>query len=1037
MTMNQAKQFDWCLDDVESDEILGMVMNEIDDHPEAFKAPQGNIDNNTTSANSMQAKTRSLPAWAYTLSIENDLHVSPRWSNHLSTAGIQVLSDLFGKSVQELETMRGIGRIAIEEIRAGLRVLSLPSLEEICEMAPIDRDPTDKEAAYVGHFYTKDPVIEEPRFITFDNLLGKDFDVCKHQDSILSFLGVSFDDAAAIRDFCEKNRLSWFSSLWNKFSEIARITYGPDEPLETLIDSSIDHLITDLGTEAFILVVNELISVFNRKLEVTIEISSVFDAVRAMCPSELMLVRVEWLTKSLYADSRDNRITIANGFENNELDLVELYAIQKAVIALTDEYALYRQAADWEMLFAQSIYDALGSFQIRAMTVYLPRIGVTSEGRPPTLEEVGNGLGLTRERVRQVEKKFSEEVAFENIRRLIPLRICLYSAVVELAGGDTVERIRELVHSTGLDLGKLNVANIVKLLPELEYDPETKLIALSSMPCAACDRAIDCCKRLVESDGYFTAAEFYERVGCGKCTFPIKPDLRLFEAAQDLSATEDYIGKTSNPIIAAQTRPTSIRACIKATLFSSKRSFTIQELADIATAHTGKKVSKTAVNSLVTSMENCSLWGRGTYIYDNNMPRPIDLLKKIADYCCMQFARTNVPLVGAGGVYEVFSKLLQHADVPNEQALYSLLRKHPDKRLELREYPWICCKETIRDRTTFAKYFYSVVEANNGFISDAHAREVADKAMTQSWALDGLSHYSKLLIHANGGWFNIETAGFDLDGVALLAREIADKMRDNDIVSCKKVFENNKERCYSYGVKSYDILYRLIDMMEDDLPLTASRIPHLIKTNKPFMGVKEAVRLYIRNSPKPVPYSEILEEFGDRRGINTNGLCHAILVGQDIIEVAQATYWSMDNLNMDISFMDEFDRAIQHLAMSTKREAGLFYEKRKLIPSFKNLPELSGSRWTDSLLRAAFKHSSRYKAYGEEGNCIVDLEANPEVKNIETFYWSLLDNRFYGWSSFEKFREYCSAHQIRTDLEPEFFDAFDTIEASPIAIECK
>ena len=127
--------------------------------------------------------------------------------------------------------------------------------------------------------------------------------------------------------------------------------------------------------------------------------------------------------------------------------------------------------------------------------------------------------------------------------------------------------------------------------------------------------------------------------------------------------------------------------------------------------------------------------GRGTYIHEKNAPYPEELLKIISDLIVDVFDVNQIPIVGVEGIYSKFEDDLQTMGIPTHHALYSLLRKYGDKRLKLQEYPWICNAYCIGERTSFAKYFYSILENNNGFITDEHARVIAEKQWTQSFAL--------------------------------------------------------------------------------------------------------------------------------------------------------------------------------------------------------------------------------------------------------------------------------------------------------------
>lgn len=81
-------------------------------------------------------------------------------------------------------------------------------------------------------------------------------------------------------------------------------------------------------------------------------------------------------------------------------------------------------------------------------------------------------------------------------------------------------------------------------------------------------------------------------------------------------------------------------------------------------------------------------------------------------------------------------------------------------------------------------------------------------------------------------------------------------------------------------------------------------------------------------------------------------------------------------------------------------------------------------------------NSTNFKVFGEFGSCLVNLRDNPNVLTIEAFYYNLLENEFLGWATFDQFAEHCTSYGIREHYEPEFFDAFDSISADDMSIEC-
>ena len=71
-----------------------------------------------------------------------------------------------------------------------------------------------------------------------------------------------------------------------------------------------------------------------------------------------------------------------------------------------------------ERLMREDITDALTSLTQRERTVIQLRFGL-ADGRPRTLEEIGQRMGVTRERIRQIESKTMEKLrADREVRRL-------------------------------------------------------------------------------------------------------------------------------------------------------------------------------------------------------------------------------------------------------------------------------------------------------------------------------------------------------------------------------------------------------------------------------------------------------------------------------------------------------------------------------------------------------------------------------------------------------------------------------------------
>ena len=701
-------------------------------------------------------------------------------------------------------------------------------------------------------------------------------------------------------------------------------------------------------------------------------------------------------------------------------------------LAFDEAVLASRQADSYEQLFCQCLADSYGGASERDFEICLRRKGI---GRPgESLQEIADDLNLTRERVRQIEVRVLKHLRFSTSKRFLPFRLAVFFGAMRVGGIgsiDDLERevLRMPLHYSG------DMKELFPFCPELEVDKKEKTFRLPDYPCSNCPALIALRKRILFEQCVLSYESAIEEIGCLQCRLSYAPASSFIADIEGISSIAGMIGPKKNPTIISLGRPNTRRSTVKAIVYESDAPLSYDDIIRLFYERTGEAITKNQVASYLTSFSDCLLWDRGTYIFADRAPFPAQLIKSVCNEALRLFQERNVPILGVGGLFERFEESLQENGVPNKYALFSLMRRLDDQRLVLDDYPWVCDKSTYEGNTSFAQYFYSVLATNNGFITDAHAQMIAERCMAQSFALSGLAEYSSYVIHANGGWYDIEAADFDMEGVADLAREIASQMGDDDIVSTVKVFEDNKERCYRYGVKSHDILYYLIDMMEDDLPIEATRKPHLVKSQQKGLSALAAMRIYIKNSDRPVSREELLEEFGAKRRIKMQTVSSAVLANDEIILVGHDLFWSKDRLVIDDDFIRRFNSAIASKLRFAEKHASLFYMRSDVLPSLEELPSPGGLAWNSYLLKAVFSRSGEFGVFGSNAGCIVCLRENPDATTTEAFYHELLQNEFFGWSSFDRFAEYCRGFGIESDIRPEYFDAFSSIDADEISIQ--
>lgn len=983
---------------------------------------------NEDSPDDIEPMPEALGAEEKALRLFEDLGVDIRWSNKFEEAGIYTVEDLLGFSTDDLLGLKGIGITAIAELERGLSDKGLPTIGSLsCFEKNLKR-------VHMEHRSSNNRFRPFAADATIDFHTGPNHHIALDNWKQHTLFDLPFMDKENGRPIERYDSLELESipGLLELIPFPQNLYLGNKETVSVFLTCSLEHTITDCGFDAASKIIDNLLkNVFQIDPHGTV-LDTYCAATVNDYPSELFSIPLLWLFPE-FGSGLEKYEYVGDLLGDNK-SILSVYFANAIEVSLSRLLMTTTLPIDLGELFKNILIELDVDADDRSIEIYIKRNGLGASKM--TLEEVGAELGITRERVRQIESKITERLRPLRSERFLLLRMAMLGLAKRVKVSGSLDELSEEFIKSGIFSYGTSALGLLELLPEYHIDRSSNTYVLDGYSCKKCDKALLAIYKLRTDSAIATHASFCDIVGCKTCEAESAPSISLFDGVDGIRVSAEYIGAANNPVMKASLRPTSERALLHAILYEADCALTYDEMIELIYEKTGNKPSKNKVGSQVGSFNDCMLWGRGTYIHEKNAPYPTDLLQVIADLITEVFRINQIPIVGVEGIYSKFEDQLTELGIPTHHALYSLLRKYSDPRLKLQEYPWICDPSNIGERTSFAKYFYSVLEDNNGFITDEHAKAIADKTMAQSFALGGLAEYSPFLINANGGWYDIETAGFDMQGIEDLANEIASTMGEDDIISTVKVFEDYRERCYSLGVKSYDILYYLIDMIEDDLPIEASRKPHLIKSTTKHMSVREAIRRYVRNSDHPVPYFEIVEEFKINRGINIAGICDALLVGEDIVQTDEEEYWSKTKLGLDQEYLAHFEEELTERIRSCRKYSNLFYRRDEVLPNIRKIQAPDGLRWNNELLKTVVNNSSNFKLFGENASCLVNLRDNPGTTTTESFYYSLIENEFLGWASFDQFTQHCSSYGIREHYEPEFFDAFDSIQASESSIEC-
>lgn len=861
-------------------------------------------------------------------------------------------------------------------------------------------------------------------------------DVAMFQDNLDSFFSIPDKILSDIRFFSEAHRFSDFSEF-NFVKYPACGIYGAEEHLDVLLYSSFDVLICTAGD---LLTFNQLIPAFLSVLKDncawSADVGNIRDEITPTIPQEIINARIGWLSSLPYLAADGSR-TIKELTSSDEPAISDLYAIKKVVRSFS-AYGDNIHSKTLAELFIEPFLMGHDYVHAFAFDILIGRKGLLI-GKKATLQELANQLGITRERVRQIEKRYSGDVDLATAESIFYWRVATAGAALRMGGGGDTHKLKKLLKETISIYKTEPLLGPLLLSPDLVIQKNENLFHYVELPCVKCVSAEQELSRISKERDFLDIEKVRKSIGCRTECFGGSPSIGAFQSIfgekYQLLSFGHEIGSRDSLVVKARRAPNSTRALILATMFELGKPATVKEISIIVSGAAGKRVTPGTVTSHLGPYNDCYMTGNSTYLHKRFFPMPAALLNDVLNFLVDSFKSNSIPILHIDGAYTLFENALLDEGISSRHMLFSCLRILEDSQLKLQEYPWVCDAVSIGERTTFAKYIYSVIAKNNGAITDSYARELAINAQTQERQLDGLATYSKYVIKVDGWWYDLEHLDVNYDGIEKLIEEAALEVADGDFISATKIFADNLSLCHRLGVKSAEVLFRAIDLLEST-PLKAGTVPYLIKTKiSKGISAKEEIRNYIRTSGYEVSQAELDEEFVIKRGVRKSTVSPAMFLGAGVIRTGIDLYAGEEFIGIGEREVELFDLAVSAILQNREAILNIFYQIRHILQSRENLPEIGNISWTRELLEFAFYKSKLFRLLGKDKSCIISDAEAPGILDDEDLYVSIIERHFSGWAIFDDFVKYLETYQIGNDLDSEFFDRYELIEASRTSIK--
>ena len=639
------------------------------------------------------------------------------------------------------------------------------------------------------------------------------------------------------------------------------------------------------------------------------------------------------------------------------------------------------------------------------------------EGREWTLQELGTAEGLTRERIRQIEKAIRRRARHHRNQEVLkPLWKAMEHIIWNSGGACTVSEIAgSLCHcfSWSSPPTPKHVISISKFHNSfiINENHEHVILSLKSHPCLQCNTAKHNLAQLVESEEDAIAYDKAGRVLGSRCRPLCAPELNRTNSFSSgyvlqLASETDGVRIEESTLYSEEAwtlRFGGVLAAVEAALLTAGRAVHFSELAG-ELQKAGRDMSERNIHAcLCQRSEVALLWDAGTYVHLKHVRIPFNLIHVIEQDAIVRL-KNGLPLLSVNGVFVQYETELRKEEVPTDRALYSCLKVSGNPILAYTRYPYITLEGRGSVRPTIFSVLEDFVREHEGSIA---SNEVRDYLVSQLGVSDQLKHnylYSIPNVIQIGTELCMHLDHLSVNPVKFRAiRNYTDQLlEDTEQVSVDKIFRDRRITCNRLGITTSVMLYSLLQIYCAD----RYELPRYPVVSRPDpsgeIGIFAQIARYIRESNSPCSTDDLSAYFVERLGFKESSI-NNVRYHKDIMQYGEGTVIHMDTLK----WTEKKQQAIEEMTLTHLREQELLGKPYGLLDQMFDvnlLPHLPPCvPWTSTLLGELLCNEGRFQIIGTKKNAFVQIPNEHGIDDLQSLVYALLKSEYDGASNLEEF----------------------------------
>lgn len=657
-------------------------------------------------------------------------------------------------------------------------------------------------------------------------------------------------------------------------------------------------------------------------------------------------------------------------------------------------------------------------------TVIMGRLGYL-EDRRWTLEELGQKVNLTRERVRQIEKKYFKILEKPTtLERLNLLWLTIDDVLISGGGVCCTSEVADFLKNIWdwkTAPSDEALSSLVSLSPKYEViSTAPARIIMPGHGCVNCQDIGAVFTKIVEDQPNGTLS-FYEAKRAMHAFCKEKSCLWVAEVSQFSDGYLHFQDDAIEEILAdentlytqyAWTQKYGKRrlSLVETILRTSGRAMHFTEVCKELNKDRPEhgKISERSAHAYLTRSPEILLWDRGTFIHKDYVSIPNELIDRISNEITRRLDG-GIPYLSVSGIYKLFEAELVDNNIPTESALYSCLRESASSDIICNEYPYLL-KKGVYQRLPIQLVLEEFVLEQDDVITHEELRNYAVETLCINEVLFGIhfQNIPNLLRLDRRKYIHLNNLNIDEEKLSPLIEHLRGLLKNTSHVSVIKLFNDKKISCRLMGISTPMLLYSLIDFFYSD-QFTIARYPKICFSGqddhgKRARGVAREVAQYVKEKNTPCSFAELYQYFVDGLGYKPLSIYNTQLYN-DIVRYSEGVVVHVETLgwtNEKLYTLEKLASCYLQDRLSAGKLFGLVADLYEY--HFDKLPDLPDHIcWTATLIGELLLKGGKYRILGTSRNAFVSDPNNFGIVNLDDLLSQILRTKYDGAANIDQF----------------------------------